>query len=301
MLEGSSNSISTCTTRASVDEAAVGLDALHALHGRRHARDRALVDGRAAAEGDFDLAAGRDAGEMQFVDVGQDAQLAHVDDLGDAGRRDTLALAREDLHHDAVERRADERVLAGSACIVDAWPPRWRGRVRIAPDRSSASVFASASLAFSRSSTLPGGWLPSPSDRWATSRSQALEGRQLVVLDRRFQGGFLQGDLGDAGAHQHLIVRRLELGQGGLGDANADIGGGIGGKYGDDLVTLDVLAVLDAQLDQRRAAQGIAGNDHRSGRRFGIAARDQRAGRAGCLPGRCWSAARRDPQAQGRQ
>ena len=42
------------------------------------------VDGRAAAERDLDLAAGHDAAEMQFVDVGQDAQLAHVDDLDDA-------------------------------------------------------------------------------------------------------------------------------------------------------------------------------------------------------------------------
>ena len=116
-------------------------------------------------------------------------------------------------------------------------------------------------------------------------RSQALEGRELVALDRRFQGGFQQGDLGDAGARQHLIVRCLELGQRGLGDAKADVGGGVAGQNGDDLVTLDVLAVLDAQLDHCRAAQGTAGNDHCSGRRFGIAARDQGAGRADAFLG----------------
>src|SRR5258708_24589478 len=57
---------------------------------------------------------------MQLVDRRAYPQLVHVDDLGDAKIRETLTLARIDLHHDAVERRADDGVLARLARILEA-------------------------------------------------------------------------------------------------------------------------------------------------------------------------------------
>src|SRR5262249_47280375 len=96
----------------------VGFDSLHALHGGRDAQDLAAVNRRTAAERDFDPAARRDAADVQLVDVGKHAQLAHVDDLDDAVAGDPLALPRIDLDHDAVERRTHQRPLPVAPRVV---------------------------------------------------------------------------------------------------------------------------------------------------------------------------------------
>jgi hypothetical protein len=69
-----------------------------------------------------------------------------------------------------------------------------------------------------------------------------------------------------------------------LGDLHADLGRGIVGHHGDDLVALDGLPLLDAQFLQHRTAIGVVGDHHRAGRSLGIAARDQ--GAAGLQHGR---------------
>ena len=58
------------------------------------------------------------------------------------------------------------------------------------------------------------------------ARPRALQGVELVLLDRRLQGGLLQGDLGDAGCPSAPFMELLELGQVGLGHAQRDVGAG---------------------------------------------------------------------------
>jgi hypothetical protein len=48
---------------------------------------------------------------MHFVDIGEDAHAPEVDDPGDALSRHALALAREDLRDQAVQRRAHQHLL----------------------------------------------------------------------------------------------------------------------------------------------------------------------------------------------
>src|SRR5262245_19005275 len=59
--------------------AKIGRAALHARHSHGRSHDLALVYGRTAAEGDLDRSAWIKAIEMQFVNLGEDAQLAHID------------------------------------------------------------------------------------------------------------------------------------------------------------------------------------------------------------------------------
>ena len=212
---------------------------------------------------------------MQFVDVGQNAQLVHVDDLDDACRRDAFALPGENLHDHAVQRRPHQSVFAGAASAfntrlgvgkIDIVLLQIVGQCRL--HQVETDLLTLETLIGQRRFKLALVGRP--------ARPLADKGVELGLLERRLELGILEIDLGDARTLQDRLVRLLQLAEIGLRHPQRHVRAGVIRQNGDDLVLLDFLAVLDLQLEKNAAAGGIARHDRGACRGIGVAARDQR-------------------------
>ena len=239
---------------------------------------------------------------MQLVDVGQHAQLAHVDDLGDAGRRDAFALAREIC---TTTPSSGERTRACSRlrrALSSCGHAGWRCRSRTGPRSVFSVSFCKLQLDLLALEALLG-----------EAGFELLHVGRLARPRASGESCSLSNSIDDfrVASSKAMSVTRvpistvscdlLQLGQLGLGHAHRHVGLGIVRQHGDDLVVLDLLAVLDAQLEQVGATAGIAGNDRRPGRaRRYSRARSAAAGRRpGAVLGTAGLPAGRYPQDKG--
>src|SRR5207237_10092650 len=101
---------------------------------------------------------------------------------------------------------------------------------------------------------------------WRLARARHFEGLELALFGGRSDHHLLHRDLSGAVTRDHGFALPPRLLEFGLGRAHDDIGLRIVGEDGDDLVALDLLAIVDAQLGQSTDAVGVAGNPRRARR-----------------------------------